>query len=175
MRLPGGSTTEQAAENLERTRFLAQKAAERIAGWTTDAVGAVYLDGAGDILSSSAFAVADGESCVYEPARLFRTAISDGAAELVVFRFYTFGPTAPSHEDLVAACRLEIAGRILGVSVRDLMLLGRDGTYYSIAERGGLGQGSVLYWLATEGAPLLQKEGPRDQRQGALDVQPDGF
>jgi DNA repair protein RadC len=67
----------------------------------------------------------------------FRQAIAERAAEIIFVHNHPSGDPTPSPEDRVITAQLSFSGRILGVPVRDHVIIG-DSRYFSFAEAGEL-------------------------------------
>ena len=69
---------------------------------------------------------------------VFRPAITDGAAAVILSHNHPSGEPAPSSDDLTITRKLVEAGRILGIPVLDHVILGREPnpTFFSIRESG---------------------------------------
>ena len=79
-------------------------------------------------------------SSLAQPREVFRCAISDSAAGIVLVHTHPSGDPSPSPEDIKITRQLVEAGRILEISVLDHVILGRkaDGRvdYVSLRETG---------------------------------------
>jgi len=73
------------------------------------------------------------------PREVFRTAIVEGAAGLVLLHNHPSGDPTPSEEDLEVTARIVSAGDILGIVVLDHLVVG-DGRYVSLADTGRIAQ-----------------------------------
>ncbi|MCU0625349.1 MAG: DNA repair protein RadC [Gemmatimonadaceae bacterium] len=80
------------------------------------------------------------DSSLVHPREVFREAIADGAASVVLVHNHPSGDPTPSAEDRVATAQLVAAGTLLGIPVRDHVVVGR-GSYVSFAEAGWLSTG----------------------------------
>lgn len=69
------------------------------------------------------------------PREVFRLAIAEAAASVVVVHNHPGGEPAPSYEDDGATEGLVAAGHIIGICVIDHIIVG-DGSYYSYNEEG---------------------------------------
>ena len=75
------------------------------------------------------------DASLVHPREVFRVAIESAAAALIVVHNHPSGNPEPSEEDLAITRQLVDAGRIIGIPVRDhLIIAGNDRT--SMAERG---------------------------------------
>lgn len=69
-------------------------------------------------------------------ADVFKVAILANAASIVVFHNHPSGNLEPSQEDIRITKRLIEAGKLLEVPVLDHLIVGHNGRYTSLAERG---------------------------------------
>jgi len=65
------------------------------------------------------------------PREVFKTAIYEAAASVVLAHNHPSGDPSPSAEDIALTSRLSECGKILGIKVQDHIIIG-DGTYKSI-------------------------------------------
>lgn len=70
------------------------------------------------------------------PREVFKVAITYGAHALIVAHNHPSGDPTPSREDREMTDRLAQAGRILGISLLDHLVIGSNGRYESFRERG---------------------------------------
>jgi len=72
------------------------------------------------------------------PREVFRDAITDGAAAVIVAHNHPSGNTSPSQNDDRVTRRLREAGELLGIELLDHLIITPDDGYYSYSEEGGL-------------------------------------
>ena len=70
------------------------------------------------------------------PRELFRAAIMDNAAAVMLAHNHPSGDPEPSRDDERVTRRLVEAGRLLGIEVLDHIVLGAPGQWTSLARRG---------------------------------------
>ena len=75
------------------------------------------------------------DSSLVHPREVFRTAIAEAAAAVVVVHNHPSGNPAPSADDRAVTRQLVEAGRLLDVPVYDHVIIGGD-RYFSFAEGG---------------------------------------
>ncbi|MEQ1892196.1 MAG: JAB domain-containing protein, partial [Planctomycetota bacterium] len=68
------------------------------------------------------------------PREVFREAVRESAAALIVAHNHPSGDPEPSPEDLAVTERLRQAGEVLGIPLQDHVVLG-DGSFVSLRER----------------------------------------
>jgi DNA repair protein RadC len=69
------------------------------------------------------------------PREAFKLAVLHNAAAIICFHNHPSGDPEPSRDDMVITERLKYAGKILGISVCDHIIVGDD-RYVSLKERG---------------------------------------
>jgi len=79
---------------------------------------------------------------IAQPREVYKAAILASAKSIVLAHNHPSGDPAPSEEDIKTTQQLKQAGDILGVSVLDHIIVGRD-CYCSIADQGYLKSGGV--------------------------------
>lgn len=80
-----------------------------------------------------------GASLVH-PREVFREAIAERAASIILVHNHPSGDPTPSADDRAVTAQLVAAGRLLDIPVHDHVIIGR-GRYASFAESGLLAQG----------------------------------
>jgi DNA repair protein RadC len=81
------------------------------------------------------------DSCPVHPREVFRAALNDGAANVILVHNHPSGDPTPSTADLTITKQLIEAGKLLGVPVLDHVIIGRPVTpsdvgYLSMRESG---------------------------------------
>ncbi|MCG2686594.1 DNA repair protein RadC [Candidatus Parcubacteria bacterium] len=74
---------------------------------------------------------------IVHPREVFNDAVLKNASYIIVAHNHPSGDPMPSEEDIVTTKRLVEAGKILGISVQDHMIVSKN-NYYSFAEKGNL-------------------------------------
>lgn len=92
----------------------------------------VNLSTKNHVISIELIAVGSLSATIVHPREVFRTAIIQSAAAIVVAHSHPSGVSTPSPEDVDFTTRLINAGNILGIRVLDHVVLGDD--YTSLRE-----------------------------------------
>ena len=96
---------------------------------------AVYLDTQNRVISERCVTVGLLNSSLVHPREVFAPAIALAAASVVLAHNHPSGDPDPSPEDLEVTWQLVESGRLLGIPVRDHIIIG-DGRFISLLERG---------------------------------------
>ena len=86
--------------------------------------GFLTVDGRHRLIRSHEHSLGTRTQAPVDPADLFRTALHDGAAAVVLFHNHPSGQLEPSRDDLELTRRLVKAGEVLGVAVHDHLIVG---------------------------------------------------
>lgn len=95
----------------------------------------VYLDTQNRVRLERCLTVGLLNSSLVHPREVFGPAIAGAVASLILAHNHPSGDPEPSPEDVRVTCQLVESGRILGIPVRDHVILGDD-SYVSLMERG---------------------------------------
>ena len=81
--------------------------------------------------------VSIGSLCasIVHPREIFKPAMIAGSASIILVHNHPSGDPSPSQEDLEVTKRLVDGGNLLGVAVRDHVIIG-EGVWYSFREKG---------------------------------------
>ncbi len=74
---------------------------------------------------------------IVHPREVFNEAVLKSTSYIIVAHNHPSGDSTPSEEDITTTKRLVEAGRILGISVQDHIIVAKN-NYYSFAEKGNL-------------------------------------
>ena len=72
---------------------------------------------------------------IVHPREIFKIPLRKSAASIILVHNHPSGDPSPSQEDLEVTRRLVEAGNLLGIAVRDHLVIG-DGCYFSFKEKG---------------------------------------
>ena len=95
----------------------------------------LMLDAKGKIIAIENISTGDLSSSPVHPRETFRTAIKRSSAGVILVHNHPSGDPSPSDDDIVVTEKLVEAGKVLGISVLDHIIIG-DGVYCSMSERG---------------------------------------
>lgn len=95
----------------------------------------VLLNTKNHIISREEISVGSLSASIVHPREIFNIPLRKSAASLILFHNHPSGDPSPSQEDLEVTRRLVDAGNILGIAVRDHIIIG-DGIFFSFREKG---------------------------------------
>lgn len=87
--------------------------------------GFLTVDGRHRLIRSHEHSLGTRTQAPVDPAALFRRALSDGAAGVLLYHNHPSGQLEPSRDDLDLTRRLVRAGEVIGVAVWDHVIVGR--------------------------------------------------
>jgi DNA repair protein RadC len=96
---------------------------------------ALLLDTKHRVVENKTVSIGHLNASLVHPRELFRECVRRSAAAVILVHNHPSGDPEPSPDDLNLTRRLEEAGRILGISVLDHVIIG-DNRYISLRERG---------------------------------------
>jgi DNA repair protein RadC len=97
----------------------------------------LMLDQKNKVIGINTVSVGSLTASVVHPREVFKPAILSNAAAIILAHNHPSGAPQPSQEDRVLTVRLVTAGKLLGISILDHVIIG-DGTsaYFSFADEG---------------------------------------
>ena len=98
---------------------------------------AVSLDGASRVISTRVISIGTLNQSLVHPREVFRPAIIDNSAGIIVAHNHPSGQLEPSTEDRRVTKRLKEVGKLMGIELLDHLILTVD-DYYSFSEEGEL-------------------------------------
>ncbi len=87
------------------------------------------------VISREEISVGSLSASIVHPREIFNLPLRKSAASIILFHNHPSGDPSPSQQDLEVTRRLVDAGNILGVVVRDHIVIG-DGCFFSFREKG---------------------------------------
>jgi DNA repair protein RadC len=132
-RIAAASAT--SSEPIRDSTEVAPRLIARYAHRVQETLGGVYLDGRNRIVSEREIFVGSLTSANVAPRDVFRLALQDHAASVIVFHNHPSGDPSPSPQDLVFTRQLVDSGRTLGVNVLDHLVVASSG-FVSFRQRG---------------------------------------
>jgi len=93
----------------------------------------LHLNGKNVLLKKEIVSIGTIDTAITDVRSVFRTAIVDGAAGIIIVHNHPSGDSELSHEDRRIYGIMNEAGKLLGIKVVDFIAVGKDG-YSSVLE-----------------------------------------
>lgn len=122
----GLSQPADVATYLEKTLALSTRASE--------CVVAVLLNSKNRPIAHEIVSIGTVSTSLVHPREVFRAAVREGASAVIVAHNHPSGDTSPSIDDIGITRRLRAAGRMLGISVLDHLVVAAGGQYVSLRQ-----------------------------------------
>ncbi len=87
------------------------------------------------VISKEEISVGSLSASIVHPREIFNIPLRKSAASVILFHNHPSGDPSPSQEDLEVTRRLVDAGSLLGIAIRDHIIIG-DGCFFSFREKG---------------------------------------
>jgi DNA repair protein RadC len=100
-----------------------------------ECLAAVFLDTRNQVICTRVLMVGTLTGSPAHPREIFREALAQGCASLIVCHNHPSGDPTPSKDDIALTARLVEAGELMGVPVLDHIVVG-GGRYVSLREAG---------------------------------------
>ena len=88
------------------------------------------------LMSKKLVAIGGLDYNTFKPKEVLHIAVKENASSLILVHNHPSGNPSPSKQDIEITKRIIDAGKIIGISVRDHIIIG-DGRYISMKENGG--------------------------------------
>jgi DNA repair protein RadC len=122
------------SDPLHDPAMVAQRLIPRYAHGMQETLGGIYLDARSRVISEREIFVGTLSSATVSPRDVFRFALNDHAASVIVFHNHPSGDPSPSPQDLDFTRKLVEAGKAMDVEVLDHVIVAANG-YVSLKQR----------------------------------------
>ncbi|MDD3853597.1 MAG: DNA repair protein RadC, partial [Syntrophomonadaceae bacterium] len=95
----------------------------------------LYLDRKNGIILWEDVSIGGLHSSIVHPREVFKTAVKNSAASIILIHNHPSGDPTPSKEDVDTTKNLIEAGKIMGINVLDHIIIGYD-SYCSLKNKG---------------------------------------
>ncbi len=127
--------------NVRTTEAAAQVLHNLLDRSPTENMAVVYLNSSSEIIGAERVGMGGLEAVGNDPTEIFRGALVKAAPELLLAHNHPSGDVKPSPQDLLMTMNNLSLGGILGIRVRDHIVVGPNGKHFSIRE--GMVSGSL--------------------------------
>jgi DNA repair protein RadC len=133
-------------------RLIGQAASEHAA--------ALFLDGSGTPSGSTIIAMGSTTRVPMVAREVFKAAILANASSLIISHSHPSGSSHPSQGDLRMTQTLIKAGKIIGISVIDSIIVTPSGDFTSMREQGLMGEDVIRAWVTNGSGASLVADSP---------------
>lgn len=116
-----------ATEPVHDPASLAMRLIARYGHSVQEILGAIFLDSRNRIISEREIFVGSMRTAAVSPRDVFRFALEDHAASIIVFHNHPSGDPSPSPDDLQFTRKLVEAGRVMDVEILDHIIVAASG------------------------------------------------
>ena len=88
------------------------------------------------VIGIETISVGSLNASIVHPREVFRPAIVQSAASIILAHNHPSGDTAPSDDDMEITIRLVDAGKLLGIAILDHVIVGGERAFLSFREKG---------------------------------------
>ena len=103
---------------------------------TVEKFGIICLDIKYKVIGIHIIGVGGLASCNVEIRGIFQRALLNNAMSIILFHNHPSGDPTPSNEDIDITRKIVEAGDVMTIKVMDHIIVGDEGRYVSLAERG---------------------------------------
>ena len=90
------------------------------------------------------------------PREIFKSAILSNAHSMMLIHNHPSGNLAPSTSDIQTTARMQELGELMGISLVDHIITGRDGNYYSFRDKGEFPDSRIHFSTRVEDIDLTK-------------------
>lgn len=90
------------------------------------------------------------------PREIFKSAILSNAHSMMLIHNHPSGNLTPSTSDIQATARMQELGELMGISLVDHIITGRDGNYYSFRDKGEFPDSRIRFSTRVEDIDLTK-------------------
>lgn len=109
---------------------------EMLSGYEREVFLAIALSTASRVIGAHGCHIGTLDASVASPREVYRFALLVNARSVLVSHNHPSGNLEPSREDVAVSKQLKAAGETLSISLVDSLVVGFDGRYTSLVERG---------------------------------------
>jgi len=103
---------------------------------TVEKFGIICLDTKNKVIGIHIINIGGLASCNVEIRGIFQRALLNNAMSIILFHNHPSGDPTPSPEDISITRKIAEAGDVMTIKVLDHIIVGDEGRYVSLAERG---------------------------------------
>ncbi|HSW35364.1 MAG TPA: DNA repair protein RadC [Candidatus Limnocylindrales bacterium] len=129
------TATHEAADSITSPRQAADLFMEELRYKKKEYFKVLLLNTKNHVISKEEISVGSLNASIVHPREIFNIPLRKSAASVILIHNHPSGDPSPSQEDIEVTKRLVDAGNILGIAVRDHIIIG-DGYFFSFRDKG---------------------------------------
>ena len=115
------------------------RAFEHLASMPVETFLVLHLDNKNRMVGMTTCSIGSMTASLVHPRDVFRPAMANLTAGLILIHNHPSGDPSPSQEDIQITQRLCEAGKLIGIRCLDHIVIGGQGRYFSFADQGLMG------------------------------------
>lgn len=115
------------------------RAFQHLASMPIESFLVLHLDNKNRMVGMTTCSIGSMTASLVHPRDVFRPAIANLTAGLILIHNHPSGDPHPSQEDIQITKRLYEVGKLIGIGVLDHVVIGGQGRYFSFADQGLMG------------------------------------
>jgi len=124
-------------EPLENGEDVARFLSKEFLVYDREIIGVLNMASDGKVINMNIASVGAVDGAVVTPREIFKSSILSNASWIILFHNHPSGRLEPSNDDKLITQRVREAGLILGIELKDHVIIGnREGNYYSFYQAG---------------------------------------
>lgn len=122
-------------QKIRNGKDVASLLSPQISGLKKEHFVGLYLDCRNNLLKKETVAIGSLNTSIIHPREVFKVALEESAASIIIAHNHPSGDPSPSEADVSVTRKLVETGRIMGISVLDHVVIGRN-SFFSMADEG---------------------------------------
>ena len=129
-------------ERINFSKDIAKMLIPELYGLKKEYLICVFLDSRRNVLKYETISIGSLNSSIIHPREIFRAAIEESSAAIILVHNHPSGNPNPSNDDIEITKQIIEAGIIIGIDVLDHIIIGNN-NYFSLKEKGFLEENNL--------------------------------
>lgn len=129
------SFTEDPCPKIRSSKDVYRLISPRLRDMKKEAFMALYLDTKNHLIREETVSIGSLNVSVVHPREVFRSAVQESAAALILVHNHPSGDPNPSNDDIDITKEMVMAGKLMGIEVLDHIIIGNS-SFISLKEKG---------------------------------------
>ena len=129
--------TKERKNKADSPKTIAKRFIMELSNLKKEQLKGIYLNSRKEIIKEETISIGDLNNLIIHPREVFKIALEESAAAVILIHNHPSGNPKPSDEDEELTEQLANAGKMLGIELLDHIIIGAN-SYYSFKEKGKL-------------------------------------